>query len=265
MSGLLHEICARKREHVAVRKAAAPLASLRDAIAAQGPVRPFAAALRHKAAQRQIGLIAEIKKASPSRGLIRADFDPARHAADYAAAGASCLSVLTDTPYFQGEDAYLSQARSACALPVLRKDFMVDVYQVAEARAMGADCILIIMAAVDDVLARELEAAARELTMDALIEVHDEAELERALTHLDAPMIGINNRNLSTLEISLETSRRLRPLIPAERLAVCESGIAAHSDIAAMQRADIHCFLVGESLMSQADVRHATRALLGHS
>ena len=263
MTALLAEICQRKREHVKTCKTSRPLHELEERIRHIAPPRPFAAALQRKIEAGDIALIAEIKKASPSRGLIRPDFDPAAHAVAYEQAGAACLSVLTDGPYFQGEDAYLAAARSACQLPALRKDFMVDPYQVTEARAIGADCILIIMAAIDDALARDLEQAAHALGMDALIEIHDEAELQRAQKHLSCKLVGINNRNLSTLAIDLQTSIRLRPMLPPTALAVCESGIKTHDDIAAMRAANIHCFLVGESLMLQPDITTATRRLLG--
>ena len=262
MTQLLTTICTHTAEHVAACKQTTSLTELEQQGTAQSAPRGFAAALRAKVAADNAGLIAEIKKASPSRGLIRTDFDPAAHARDYEAGGAAGLSVLTDARYFQGSADDLTKARSACALPVLRKDFMIDSYQVAEARAMGADCILIIMAAVDDALAAELESAAIHYGMDALIEVHDEPELERALKHLRSPLIGINNRNLSTLSIDLGTSRRLAPLVPSERLVVCESGIGAAADMAAMRAHHIHCFLVGESLMSQPDLLSATQQLL---
>lgn len=265
MSELLAEICARKREYVTACKTQNPLFKLESCLADAPPVRPFAGALRAKTALGKPALIAEIKKASPSRGVIRPDFDPKIHAADYESAGAACLSILTDTPYFQGEDRHLVEGRAACSLPVLRKDFMIDPYQITEARTLGADCILIIMAAIDDALAKTLETTAHALGMDALIEVHTEAELERAQHHLSCRLVGINNRNLSTLAIDLNTSARLRPMLPADALVVCESGIKTHDDIQAMQRANIHCFLVGESLMSNPDLPSATRRLLEKS
>ncbi len=257
MSDTLARVVAEKRGHVARMKRERTRAWF-DAADGGGP-RGFAAAL---ARAEGYGLIAEIKKASPSKGLIRADFDPAALARAYLDGGATCLSVLTDRPYFQGEDRYLAEARAAAPLPVLRKDFMVDPWQVAEARALGADCILIILAAVDDVLAAELEAAAFEFGMDALVEVHDEAELERAL-RLTSPLIGINNRNLKTLEVDLATAERLAPRVPGDRIAVGESGLAVTADLERLAQAGVTRYLVGESLMRQPDVAAATRALLG--
>jgi indole-3-glycerol phosphate synthase len=259
MSNILATICGEKRTHVEKRKAERSENTLLEAVKFCPPVRCFKIALL----KRKIGLIAEIKKASPSRGVIRADFDPANLAVAYEAGGASCLSVLTDIPYFQGEDGYLAAARNATKLPVLRKDFMLDPYQILESRVLGADCILLIMAALEDASAIELERTAHGLGMDVLVEVHDEAELERALTHLTAPLIGINNRDLKTLEVDLKISETLAKRIPKDRIVVCESGIHTHSDITRMQRAGIHCFLVGESLMKQNDVTLATRKLLG--
>ncbi len=260
MSNKLTEICDQKRQHVAICKAQYPEARLQELIAEQSPTRGFAKALMDAA---PLGLIAEIKKASPSKGLIRADFAPASHAMDYAEGGATCLSVLTDSPYFQGEDAYLREARAACSLPVLRKDFMVDSYQVTEARAIGADCILIIMAALSDAQASELEAAALALGMDVLVEVHDEEELERAVTHLQSPLLGVNNRNLKTLEVSLENGKRLAKLAPKDKLLICESGIFNHDEVEEMQAHGFGAFLVGESLMRQEDIASATHSLLG--
>jgi indole-3-glycerol phosphate synthase len=262
MTDTLAEICSQKREHIAVRKAAMPESALRDAAAQAGTPRGFVKALRAAVAQGRFGLIAEIKKASPSRGVIRADFDPAALAQAYATGGAVCLSVLTDIPYFQGNDAYLGQARGAVTLPVLRKDFMLDPYQIVESRALGADCILLIMAALQDAQARELEAQALEMDMDVLVEVHDKAEMERALEHLRSPLLGINNRNLKTLAVDLATSEALARYVPASSLAVCESGIGGHADVLRMRKAGIGCFLVGESLMRQPDVARATRQLL---
>jgi indole-3-glycerol phosphate synthase len=261
VADVLAEICAKKREHVARRKAARPETALRQLAAAAGPVRPFAAALDGQVTSGHYGLIAEIKKASPSRGLIRADFDPAALALAYQAGGATCLSVLTDTPYFQGADDHLRAARTACSLPVLRKDFILDPYQVTEARALGADCILLIMAALDDGVARELAAVAADLGLDVLVEVHDRSELERAL-RLDARLIGINNRNLKTLKVDLKTTEELAALVPAGRTIVGESGISDPADLDRLAAVGARCFLVGESLMRAGDVAAATRRLL---
>ncbi len=261
MSDVLARICEEKRAHIARRRAERPLSALASDIAAQSPPRRFAARLAGAAVTREYGLIAEIKKASPSQGVIRADFDPAALARAYEDGGATCLSVLTDTPFFQGEDEYLGAAREAVELPVLRKDFMLDPYQVAEARAIGADCILIIMAALDDGAARELADAAKDYAMDALVEVHDEDELERALK-LDCRLIGINNRDLKTLETDLAVTERLAPLVPAEKVLVAESGIETPDDLARLARAGAWCSLVGTSLMAADDVAAATQALL---
>lgn len=258
----LDEICARKRDHVATQKQARPLTELQAMLADSSPPRGFAAALRRKVDAGECGLIAEIKKASPSHGLIREDFSPADLAQAYEQGGAACLSVLTDAPYFQGRDDYLNQARMACPLPALRKDFMVDTYQILESRLLGADSILLIMAALSDDEARTMHEKAQKLDMDVLAEVHDEAELERVLTYLPGAILGINNRNLKTLQTDLSTTERLAPMIPNGRLAVSESGIADVNHIARIRQTGVNCFLVGESLMRQPDVKTATRLLL---
>ena len=256
----LVEICETKRGEVAERKQQHSLDSLDAKAKDRTPPRGFRSALEH-AQQNGFGLIAEIKKASPSKGLIREDFHPAQHANDYAEGGAACLSVLTDAPYFQGHEDYLIEARAACDLPVLRKDFMVDPWQVAEARALGADAILIIVAALDDGIMGEIEAAAIERGMDVLVEVHDEHELERALA-LGSRLIGVNNRDLRTFTTDLATTERLAALAPEGALLVGESGIATRADCQRLARSGVRSFLVGESLMRQADVVAATRTLL---
>ena len=256
----LDRIRAYKTNEIAERKAARSQSDVLAAARAAPPPRDFVDALR-RSATRGYGLIAEVKRASPSAGLIREDFDPAALAAAYARGGAACLSVLTDGPSFGGDDAYLGEARGACELPVLRKEFILDPWQVAESRGLGADAVLVIMAAVDDHLAAEIEAAARELRMAALIEVHDEAELERA-ARLSSPLIGINNRDLATFRTDLAVTRRLSRLTPADRLLVSESGLSTPADLADLARYGTRCFLVGEALMRRPDVEAATRALL---
>jgi indole-3-glycerol phosphate synthase len=260
-SDVLAEICAATRREVERRKHTTPVATLERRAATAAPVRGFAQRLSEAAAGPRPALIAEIKKASPSRGLIRADFDPPALARSYKDGGATCLSVLTDGPYFQGSDEHLMAARAAVDLPVLRKDFMLDPYQVVEARAIGADCILLILAALDDATARTLSRLASDLGLDVLAEVHDEAELDRALA-LEGALLGINNRNLKTLKVDLAVFERLARRAPADRFLVAESGLKTATDLARLRRAGARAFLIGESLMSQPDVAAATRALL---
>lgn len=263
MTDVLAKICADKRLHVSRMKGLRPLTDLESQAGTMSAPRGFRAALARRVAAGGYGLIAEIKKASPSKGLIRADFDPRALARAYRDGGAACLSVLTDVPYFQGKDADLQAARQEVDLPILRKDFMIDPYQIVETRALGADCILLIMAAVDDVLAAELEAAAINYGMDVLVEVHDQQELERA-ARLKSRLIGINNRNLKTLSVDLKTAEDLAPQLPPGMLAVGESGLSTPADLARLARIGVRCFLIGESLMRQTDVAEATRRLLAN-
>ena len=263
MANKLDEICSTKRVEVANRKMLQSIGDLDRLAASQTAPRGFRAALDVKAAE-GFGLIAEIKKASPSKGLIRADFRPAEHAAAYEAGGAACLSVLTDAPYFQGHEDYLVAARAACSLPVLRKDFMVDPWQVAEARAIGADAILIIVAALNDSEMQEIEAAAIERGMDVLVETHDAAELDRAL-RLQSRLIGVNNRNLKDFTVDFARTYELIECAPKDCTFVAESGLTSHADLAAMASHGVRCFLVGESLMRADDVEQATRELLGNA
>ncbi|MCW3837755.1 indole-3-glycerol phosphate synthase TrpC [Sphingomonas canadensis] len=261
MSTILDRILETKRDEVAARRRATPVADLHGLALAQTPPRGFRQALDRKAAD-GYGLIAEIKKASPSKGLIRPDFDPPAHARAYQAGGAACLSVLTDFEYFQGHEDYLVAARAACALPVIRKDFMVDPWQVLESRSIGADAILIIVAALEDGQMAEIEAAAHELGMDALVEVHDAQELERAL-RLRSRLIGVNNRNLKTFEVDVQKTYDLVSSAPSGCTFVAESGLTSRADLDAMAEHGIRCFLIGEALMRQPDVEAATRAMVG--
>ncbi len=261
MSDVLAKICADKRDHIVARKAERPLAELEAAAKAAPAPRGFATALSAKAGAGGYGLIAEIKKASPSKGLIREDFDPRALARAYQAGGAACLSVLTDGPYFQGRDDDLVDARAACDLPVLRKDFMLDPYQIVESRALGADGVLLIMAALVDAEAQELEAAALALGLDVLVEVHDAGELERALK-LKPSLIGVNNRDLKTFDVDLSVTEGLLAEIPKDRIVVSESGLSGPADLARLSKAGVRCFLIGEALMRRGDVEAATRAIL---
>lgn len=261
MSDVLRKICADKAQHVAQQKGKTPLAELRKRIGDATPPRGFHRALQSAVAAGRYGLIAEIKKASPSKGVIRADFDPPSLARAYADGGATCLSVLTDVPYFQGDDSFLIAARAACSLPVLRKDFMIDPYQVYEARALGADCILIIIAALSLAQAQELETLAFELGMDVLIEVHNREELQTAL-QLKSRLLGVNNRDLKTLKVDIGTTASLAPDVPQGYTLVSESGLETPENLAEISKIGAKCFLIGESLMRQADVTTATKKLL---
>ena len=262
MSDILDRIVAVKREEIAAARPKRSLADLHELARARTAPRGFAAALRARVARGDAAVIAEVKKASPSKGVLREHFDPAAIAASYAAHGAACLSVLTDVSFFQGHESFLVEARAACALPVLRKDFMIDPYQVVEARAMGADCILLIAACLGDGQMGELEAAAAEQGLDVLVEVHDGRELERAL-RLRTPLVGVNNRNLRTFEVSLQTTLGLLAGVPDDRLLVTESGILAQADVATMRAAGVHAFLVGEAFMRAPDPGVALAALFG--
>jgi indole-3-glycerol phosphate synthase len=262
MNDILREIVAVKQEEIAVARSARPLASLRREAEGLGGQRDFVGAMRSRMVRGQSAVIAEVKKASPSKGVLRADFQPAAIAASYAQHGAACLSVLTDARFFQGSAAYLQQARAACELPVLRKDFMVDAYQLYEARAMGADCILLIAACLDDAQLIDLESQALELGMAVLVEVHDAAELDRAL-RLKTPLVGVNNRNLRTFEVSLDTTLALQAGVPPDRILVTESGILSPPDVQRMRQAGIHAFLVGEAFMRAPDPGLALHALFG--
>ncbi len=261
MSNILDKICADKREYLRERKRLYPLSELYAAVQSATPPRGFSVRLREATAAGDYGLIAEIKRASPSKGVIRDDFDPVALAAAYATGGATCLSVLTDFPYFQGKNSYLSAARNAVRLPVLRKDFILDPYQVVESRSIGADCVLLILAALDNSRAGELASAAAELGMDVLVEVHNRSEITRA-AELGASLIGINNRNLKTLEVDLRTTEDLARGVSEDCLLVSESGLSTPSDLARMAALGVRCFLIGESLMREFDVEAATRALL---
>ncbi|VVN40738.1 Indole-3-glycerol phosphate synthase [Pseudomonas fluorescens] len=246
---VLEKILARKAEEIAARRAVVSLAELEQQAAAADPARGFAKALMEQARKKQPAVIAEIKKASPSKGVIRENFQPAEIAKSYQTGGATCLSVLTDIDFFQGSDQYLRDARAACNLPVIRKDFMIDPYQIVEARALGADCVLLIVSALDDVQMAELAAVAKNVGLDVLVEVHDGDELDRALKTLDTPLVGINNRNLHTFNVSLETTLDLLPRVPRDRLVITESGILNRADVELMEISDVYAFLVGEAFM----------------
>ena len=259
---VLRRILAHKAGEVTERAERVPLRELGRSVERAAPVRPFAQALREAIGAGRAGVIAEVKKASPSAGVIRAHFDPAAIARSYEAGGAACLSVLTDREFFQGADEHLVAARAACGLPVLRKDFVVDEYQVYEARAIGADCVLLIVAALGDAQLRELAGLAAHLDMDVLVEVHDEEELDRALA-VDAPLIGVNNRDLRTFRTDLETTLRLRALVPADRLLVTESGVHTREDVARLRAGGVHAFLVGEAFMRAPEPGEKLRELFG--
>ena len=262
MTNVLDKICEKKRHHIATRRGIISESALTELAEAAPATRGFYPALQNTVDEGHTALIAEIKKASPSKGIIRADFNPATLATEYEKGGATCLSVLTDEPYFQGHDEFLKQAKTACQLPALRKDFMLEPYQIIESRALMADAILLIMAALSDAQAKELEDIAFSYGMDVLVEVHDRAELDRALEHMASPLIGINNRNLKTLTVDISTAETLAQHIPDTKLVVCESGIDSHDDVIQMKLAGINCFLVGESLMRQDNVEEAARRLL---